>query len=238
LPPTTPTDWLSYLEQKLVVQQRKIELFEDYYAGRHRLAFATLKFRQSFGWLFNALADNWCLPTGSPVVSPQGLRPIEDFEVGDLAIGHDGQPHAVTGVSVRPVDEQIVRFRTLGSDVCRMTDEHPVLATRRDSMQAITAKYSTDEHFRCYGTGANLAFRRDSVEREWIPAGELQKGDLVWAPVRHPAKGRKLDEGWARLLGWYLAEGSVSDNGRVAFTLHGDEVEAQDEIERRSESDM
>lgn len=58
--PTTPLEWLPYLERKLAVQQRQVELYEDYYAGRHRLAFATLKFRQSFGWLFKALADNWC----------------------------------------------------------------------------------------------------------------------------------------------------------------------------------
>lgn len=58
--PTTPAGWLAYLEQKLADQQREIDLFEKYYNGEHRLAFATLKFRQSFGWLFKALADNWC----------------------------------------------------------------------------------------------------------------------------------------------------------------------------------
>ena len=58
--PTTPAAWLARLEQKLVEQQRQIKLFEDYYEGNHRLAFATLKFRQSFGWLFKAFADNWC----------------------------------------------------------------------------------------------------------------------------------------------------------------------------------
>lgn len=56
----TPEQWRDYLEQKLVQQQRDVELFEQYYDGEHRLAFATLKFRQSFGWLFKALADNWC----------------------------------------------------------------------------------------------------------------------------------------------------------------------------------
>jgi hypothetical protein len=60
VPPTTPGAWLTYLEQKLADQQREIQLTEDYYAGRHRLLFASLKFRQSFGWLFKALADNWC----------------------------------------------------------------------------------------------------------------------------------------------------------------------------------
>lgn len=64
----TPGTWLSHLEKKLADQQREIKLYEDYYDGRHRLAFATLKFRQSFGYLFRALADNWCeLVVDAPV---------------------------------------------------------------------------------------------------------------------------------------------------------------------------
>lgn len=35
-------------------------LARDYYAGRHRLAFATSKFRETFGFLFEAFADNLC----------------------------------------------------------------------------------------------------------------------------------------------------------------------------------
>lgn len=56
----TPGAWLAYLERKLVEQQREIDIYERYYDGEHRLAFATLRFRQSFGYLFKALADNWC----------------------------------------------------------------------------------------------------------------------------------------------------------------------------------
>jgi hypothetical protein len=64
----TPAAWLAYLEQKLAAQQREIQLYEDYYNGKHRLAFATLKFRQAFGWLFKSLADNWCeLVVDAPV---------------------------------------------------------------------------------------------------------------------------------------------------------------------------
>lgn len=56
----TPAAWLTYLEQKLANQQREIQIFEDYYDGNHRLAFASKRFRQAFGTLFAAFADNWC----------------------------------------------------------------------------------------------------------------------------------------------------------------------------------
>lgn len=56
----TPAAWLSLLERQLAEQQSVIQLPDDYYDGRHRMAFATAKFRQTFGALFKALADNWC----------------------------------------------------------------------------------------------------------------------------------------------------------------------------------
>lgn len=77
----TPAAWLAYLEKRLGEQQREIKLYEDYYDGKHRLAFATLKFRQSFGYLFRALADNWC-----PVVVD---APVERLFVEGFRFGRD-----------------------------------------------------------------------------------------------------------------------------------------------------
>jgi hypothetical protein len=106
LPPTNPTDWLHYLEQKLVAQQRKIQLFEDYYAGRHRLAFATLKFRQSFGWLFNALADNWCQIV---VDAPVERLFVEGFRFGE---GTDANTDAWSIWQANALDSESVMAHT------------------------------------------------------------------------------------------------------------------------------
>lgn len=38
----------------------ELELFMDYHAGRHRLQYATSKFKEAFGELFGAFATNWC----------------------------------------------------------------------------------------------------------------------------------------------------------------------------------
>lgn len=56
----SPGAWLSVLERQLAEQQREIQIYEDYFDGRHRMAFATTKFRNAFGSMFRALADNWC----------------------------------------------------------------------------------------------------------------------------------------------------------------------------------
>ena len=52
--------WLTPLEKRLSARLPRIERYEAYYDGHHRLAFATSKFRETFGSLFRAFADNWC----------------------------------------------------------------------------------------------------------------------------------------------------------------------------------
>lgn len=75
----TPASWVKALEKKLGEQQRAIALPERYYLGRHRLEFATVKFRETFGSLFSALSVNWC-----PLVvdsAAERLR-VEGFSFG------------------------------------------------------------------------------------------------------------------------------------------------------------
>jgi len=56
----TPDDWLDILLAELTMQAAIAEVYERFYNGRHPLQFATSKFREAFGTLFGAFADNWC----------------------------------------------------------------------------------------------------------------------------------------------------------------------------------
>ncbi len=56
----TPEDWRGYLLPLLSLRAAEAALYEDYYDGNHPLQFATSKFREAFGALFGAFADNWC----------------------------------------------------------------------------------------------------------------------------------------------------------------------------------
>lgn len=53
-------DTLKELDDRLRVRRKTTDLFERYYAGNHRLAYATKKFEDAFGSLFGAFSDNWC----------------------------------------------------------------------------------------------------------------------------------------------------------------------------------
>jgi hypothetical protein len=56
----TPVDWRGLLLERLNEQARATHVYEAYYNGLHPLQFATSKFREAFGNLFSAFADNWC----------------------------------------------------------------------------------------------------------------------------------------------------------------------------------
>ena len=58
--PGTPLALLQVMEDKLNARQVTLQRLSDYYDGRHRLAFTSEKFREAFGGMFSAFADNWC----------------------------------------------------------------------------------------------------------------------------------------------------------------------------------
>jgi hypothetical protein len=69
--------WLNRLSIELDVQAALARLFDDYYAGRHPLQFATSKFRETFGSLFAEFADNWCpvvVDSSAERLAVQGFR--------------------------------------------------------------------------------------------------------------------------------------------------------------------
>lgn len=55
----TPEEWRAHLDARLEKRRPRIQAYEAYYCGDHPLAFATSKFREAFGRLFSAFADNW-----------------------------------------------------------------------------------------------------------------------------------------------------------------------------------
>src|SRR3954471_10932660 len=69
----TPMDWLSILSARLDAQALNVAVYEAYYDGDHPLQFATSKFKEAFGGLFGAFADNWC-----PIVVD---APVERLQV-------------------------------------------------------------------------------------------------------------------------------------------------------------
>jgi hypothetical protein len=71
---------LRRLDARIRRRRELTDLFERYYAGNHRLAYATRKFEDAFGSLFGAFADNWC---GVIADTPAERLEVQGFQVGE-----------------------------------------------------------------------------------------------------------------------------------------------------------
>jgi hypothetical protein len=83
----SPLWWISKLEAQLDKDQQGFIKLDNYYEGKHRLAFATAKYRDAFGDMFSTFADNWCdLVVDSSVerLSVEGFR-FDNAETDDEA---------------------------------------------------------------------------------------------------------------------------------------------------------
>jgi len=78
--------WLELLEDRLDSQAEQVQTYEAYYAGHHPLQFATYKFRQAFGNLFQAFADNWCEIV---IDAPVERLTVVGFRTGDATATDD-----------------------------------------------------------------------------------------------------------------------------------------------------
>jgi hypothetical protein len=78
--PSTPREWLDHLVARLDARWfGELQVYDAYYMGDHQLAFATRKFRDAYGHLFQTLTDNWM-----PIVvdsSVERLR-VQGFRFG------------------------------------------------------------------------------------------------------------------------------------------------------------
>jgi Fe-S cluster assembly scaffold protein SufB len=172
-----------------------------------------------------------CLPAGELVATGEGgYRPIEELSVGEMVLGHDGRPVRVRAKQLRDYRGPLYKVVPLSADnAFTVTGDHPVLIVRR---QDVLVKRAPRRGWRPEANTARLV----GMSPEWVPVKEVREGDFLIFPKPRPTPPKTV---WpiemARLIGYYLAEGSaVLTNGSksVAFSFHIDDHESIDEVRR------
>ena len=56
----SPEWWVQTLEARLVQRKKDLEIYDEYYSGKHRVRFQTPDYNAEFGELLADVKDNWC----------------------------------------------------------------------------------------------------------------------------------------------------------------------------------
>jgi len=172
-----------------------------------------------------------CLPAGELIEMADGTwQQIERVKVGDHVLGHDGRPHRVTAFQMRDLNGKLHTFTPMSpANAFSVTDEHPVLIVPR--AEVLVQRKPRN------GWQPEVDTRKlISARPTWVPAKDVHEGDfLVFPKPKVRPAPVKLPLAFARLAGYYLAEGSATlTNGckSLAFSFHIDEVDEVDEVRR------
>ncbi len=174
-----------------------------------------------------------CFTKGTPIKTVKGTKKIEDVQEGDHVLTHTGTYKRVYKTMRRKHRGQLCTIRYVGDSRQEMqiTGGHPVLCVRRQKEEYKNAEWKP----------------------KWVEAGELEKGDYVAIPIersvlsqderwfsiplgrgRHKPKDIDVkittDKDFFRLVGYYMAEGSISSGHYLNFTFNKAEREYIDDV--------
>ncbi len=174
-----------------------------------------------------------CFLAGARVRTSQGEKMIEEIQEGDQVFTHKGRYRKVYHTMQRPYKGDIYKVRFYGDSwrELQITEEHPLLVTRRQKAE----------------------YRNETYKAEWLPVSEVKPGDYLMIPVPQPEKSTEgnhtvtiplgrgrhepvqrdvtfpLEPDFFRLMGYYHAEGHVDNEHYISFSFHADETELLDD---------
>lgn len=199
-----------------------------------------------------------CFIPGTPITLSDGTqKPIDAIAVGDEVITHTGKTENVTFIMKKSHKGVIYDIETYGqNNHMILTEEHPIWVLRKTNLGRRKSWESESGQCKCgkyfdsrQSLGAhirevrkhNLPGEHNQSSRDfegWIEAKDVKVGDYVLTPAIDNG-GHPGNYAFARLLGYYLAEGNLmydkkrfSDKRPVSveWTFNENEIEYQQEI--------
>ena len=143
-----------------------------------------------------------CFLAGTKVTLVDGSRkPIEDIRIGDAVLTHTGKSGLVTSLQKRDYSGKVYRVRAEGEDPVYCTSEHPFLSVPQDQVRIVK-------------WGSKHGWKTATTDPQWVPAEHLDKEQnlLCSAFPTEITTPDYVTEEFARLLGYYLADGSITRN--------------------------
>ncbi|MBI4174661.1 MAG: Fe-S cluster assembly protein SufB [Candidatus Aenigmarchaeota archaeon] len=174
-----------------------------------------------------------CFTKGTPIKTSFGTKKIEDVKEGDVVLTHTNSYKRAYKTMKRKHTGTLCKIKFNGDSrqEVNITGGHPVLAVKRAKKEA----------------------KNTTWEPQWIEAANLEKFDYVAMPIeraviskderffsipiargRHPSKmidfKISTDKDFFRLVGYYMAEGSIIGDHYLSFTFNKNEREYIEDV--------
>ncbi len=170
-----------------------------------------------------------CFLAGAQVRTRNGEKPIEEVEVGDDVMTHQGRYRRVYNTMKRPYHGNIYNIRFYGDSgrELNVTAEHPLLVASREKQNERNKEFQPVWKF-----AENVKVGDYLVIPVPQPVAEPVSAHSVTVPIgrgRHAPVDREVnlpyEPDFFRLLGYYFAEGHVDNEHYVSLSFHVDETE-------------
>lgn len=168
-----------------------------------------------------------CALAGTLVKLRRGFAPIENVIPGDEVLTHRGRYREVLATLPR-TKPGFVRIETeyYGRQVLEFTPDHEFYVGRWQDIPATKSRNGLRSRDR---SGFSRNFRKKYREQlhaaaKWLPCGELAPGDLLLMPIYRGDGSSTTDVSRARLLGYYVAEGSRTGDGYLCYTCNKEDT--------------
>ena len=174
-----------------------------------------------------------CFEKGASIKTLEGIKKIEDVAEGDVVLTHTNSYKKVYKTMKRKHNGTMCTINYYGDtrQKIRITGGHPILAVK----------------------GQKAEYKNSEWKQEWVESKDLEKSDYVAIPIertvvsqeerffsvkigrgRHPAKTIQFkistDKDFFRLVGYYMAEGSVMGKNYLTFTFSKNERKYLDDV--------
>lgn len=177
-----------------------------------------------------------CFPAGVQVLTNYGEKLIENIQDSDLLLSHTGIYRKINHLQKRQFTGKLYEIKYYGDSTrsILVTEEHPFLAVKRRSNHD----------------------RNRTWNNEWLKPAELTKGDYLAMPVdmsKNVEDNRQFtikvwkskksgyedqqisvrtNKSFFRLVGYYLAGGSISSGSYLNFSFSEKEREYIDDVKQ------
>jgi len=146
-----------------------------------------------------------CFPAGTPVITKDGIKNIEEIQVGDIVLTAEGNYRVVSGLFNRKYQRELYKIKVWGlwgsSETVRATDDHRFLVLKKEDAECsrkfvkVCPPYQNTEKCqpveREYASTCTLVEENLLENLTWIEAKDLKAGDYIVIPYPKEIHSKK-----------------------------------------------